>query len=47
MKLGMCIMAPEPISTAYLKMPRVSLCFVMCIPQSLLGNGSVKLDVFF
>jgi hypothetical protein len=37
MKLGIDIMAPESISTAYVISP-ISLC----IPVLLLGNGSVK-----
>jgi hypothetical protein len=41
-KLGMYIMAPEPISTPYFKNPRFSLCVCMCIPLSLLGKGSVN-----
>jgi hypothetical protein len=41
MKLGMHIMAPETISMAYL-IPPISLCVYMCIPLSLLGNGSVE-----
>jgi hypothetical protein len=41
MKLGMYIMTPEPISKAYLMNP-ISLCVCMCIPLSLLGNGSVE-----
>jgi hypothetical protein len=41
MKLGMYIMAPEPISTVYFINPsHQSVC--TCIPQLLLGNGSVK-----
>jgi hypothetical protein len=39
-KLGTYILAPEPISTAYI--PPVSLCVYMRIPLSLLGNSSVK-----
>jgi hypothetical protein len=32
MKLGMYIMAPEPISTAYFINPLPSVCVSMCIP---------------
>jgi hypothetical protein len=39
-KLGMYIMAPEFISTAYFINP--SLCVCMCILLSLLGNGYFK-----
>jgi hypothetical protein len=42
MKLGTYITAPEPISKASLKNP--SHHFV-CIPLSLLGNGSVKIPL--
>jgi hypothetical protein len=42
MKLGMCIMLTEPISTAYFRNPsHQSVCLYM-YPQSLLGNVSVK-----
>jgi hypothetical protein len=42
MKLGMYIMEPEPISTAYfLISSHQSLCLYV-YPLSLLGNGSVK-----
>jgi hypothetical protein len=34
MKLGMYIMAPEPIPTAYLVNPPISLCAYMYIPHS-------------
>jgi hypothetical protein len=42
MKLGMYIMALEPISTAYFKVPAINLRVYTCIRCSLLGNGSVK-----
>jgi hypothetical protein len=43
MKLGMYIMAREPILTAYfINASHQSVCLYMCIPLSLLGNGSVK-----
>jgi hypothetical protein len=42
MKLDMYIMAPEPISTPISYIPPIGLCVCMCIPLSLLGNGSVK-----
>jgi hypothetical protein len=41
MKLGMCVMAPEPISTAYFINPSHQ-SVRLCIPLSLLGNGSVN-----
>jgi hypothetical protein len=42
MKLGIYIMTPEPISTAYFINPsHQSVCLYM-YPLSLLGNGSVK-----
>jgi hypothetical protein len=42
MKLGMDIMAPEPISTAYFINPsHQSVCLYVYPPLSLLGNGSV------
>jgi hypothetical protein len=42
MKLGMNTMALEPTSASYSINPyRQSVC--MCIPLSLLGNGSIKL----
>jgi hypothetical protein len=41
MKLGMYIMAPEPISTAYFITP-ITLCVHLCTALSLLGNGSEK-----
>jgi hypothetical protein len=40
-KLGMYIMAPEPISMAYLINPSHQ-CVYMCISLSLLDNGLVK-----
>jgi hypothetical protein len=42
MKLGMYIMALEPISTTYFINPSHQSVSVICIPLSLLGNGSVK-----
>jgi hypothetical protein len=45
MKLGMYIMAHEPISMVYFIYPfhqSVCLYVCMCIPLSLLGNGWVK-----
>jgi hypothetical protein len=42
MKFGKNIMAPLPISTVYLKIPSISLCVYMCIPQWFSGNGWIK-----
>jgi hypothetical protein len=42
MKLCMCIMALEPISTAYLKNPSHQSVFVRISFESLQGNASVK-----
>jgi hypothetical protein len=41
-ELGMYIMAPEPLSSAYFMNPSISLCFYMCISLPLTGTGSVK-----
>jgi hypothetical protein len=38
----MYTVAPGPISTACLKIPPISLCVCVCIPQSLLGNSTVN-----
>jgi hypothetical protein len=38
MKLGMYVLAPDPISTAYFTNPPISPCVYMCIPLLLLGN---------
>jgi hypothetical protein len=43
MKVGMHIMAPEPISMALLHKYLTLVCVPVCLPQlSLLGKGSVK-----
>jgi hypothetical protein len=41
MKLGMYVMAPEPMLTQYVVSP-ISLRVCMCILLTLLGNGSVE-----
>jgi hypothetical protein len=41
MKLGMCIIAPEPILAAYFVKPSHQSVVCLSLP-SLLGNGSVK-----
>jgi hypothetical protein len=41
MKLGMYIMASQPISVVYFINTLISRC-LMCIPLSFLGNGEVK-----
>jgi hypothetical protein len=42
MKLGMHVMAPESMSTAYFTNPPIGLCVCdcRCIPLSFLGNGN-------
>jgi hypothetical protein len=42
LKLGMYITTPQPISTAYLTNPLISLCVCMCSPLSLQRNASAK-----
>jgi hypothetical protein len=42
MKLGMCIMAPEPISTSYFINPSHQSVCLYVYPLLLLGNDSVK-----
>jgi hypothetical protein len=46
-KLGMYIMAPELISTAYFINPFHQTLWLNVYPFSLLGNDSVKLHVIF
>jgi hypothetical protein len=44
LKLGMYIMTPEPISTAYFIKPSISLCVCMCIPPIVHGKRVSKND---
>jgi hypothetical protein len=42
MKLGMHVMAPEPISKTYFVSPSRLSMYLWCIPLSLLGSDSAK-----
>jgi hypothetical protein len=47
MKLGLCVMAPEPILTTYFIIPPISLCVCMCIPSIVARQRLRKLHPSF